>query len=151
MTALETDLLAELIGQKLDCLVQLRDMGEKQLGFVRADRITELLDVLSAKQRVLARLQRIEANRAPFRGQEPQKRRWRTPDQRQRCAQLLEQCETLLGEIVAREKQSEQELIRRRDDLAAQLQGMHLASEARGAYTAQLRPEVSRIDLVSGS
>ena len=148
MTALETDLLADLIRRKLDCLVQLRDMGEKQFELVRADRITELLDVLSAKQRVLMELQRIERAMDPFRGQDPESRRWRTPDGRRNCARQLQRCQTLLGEIMDREKQSEQELIRRRDDVEAQLQGVHKASQARQAYTAPSHPDVNR--LVSG-
>jgi len=150
-TALETDLLAESIGRKLDCLMRLRDIGARQLDYVRANRITDLLDLLSAKQRVLIELQRIEGELAPFRGQDPEKRRWRTPDRRHECARQLHQCQTLLGEIVDREKQSERELTRRRDDLAAQLQGMHVASQARGAYTAQLGADVNRIDLTSDS
>ena len=149
MTALETDLLAELIRRKLDCLVELRDMGAKQLEFVRAGRITELLDLLSAKHRLLIRLERIEEELAPFRGQAPEGRTWRTPDGRRECARQVEQCEALLGEIVVREKQSECELTRRRDTLASQLQGFHLASQARGAYAALSRADASRIDLTS--
>jgi len=151
MTAHETDLLAELIGRKVDCLARLRDMGEKQLELVRADRITELLQVLGAKQRVLIELQRIERELTPFRDQAPDKRRWRTSEMRRECAQQLEECERLLGTIVAQEKESERELVRRRDDLAAQLQGIHLASQARGAYTAQSTPDAGRIGFLSES
>jgi hypothetical protein len=149
MATIDTDLLAELIERKLECLVKLQEMGKRQFDFTRADRMTELLDVLAAKQRVLTRLQRIEQELAPFRDQDPSQRRWRTSKQRQRCAQQLKQCETLLAEIIAQEKQSEGELIRRRDDLADRLQGIHMASQARGAYTAESHPPVSRIDLAS--
>ena len=151
MTTLKTDLLAKLIRGRLDCLTTLRDMGRKQLEFVKADQTTELLDLLAAKQRVLVELQGIERQLAPFRDQDPDQRRWRTTDQRQECARQLDECDTLLREIVTQEKQSERELTRRRDDLAAQLQGMHLAGQARGAYTAQSRPAASRIDLTSES
>ncbi|HUT91792.1 MAG TPA: hypothetical protein VMY37_20020 [Thermoguttaceae bacterium] len=151
MTTLDTDLLAELIRGRRDRLTTLRDMGRKQLDFVKADQTTELLDLLAAKQRVLVELQGIERQLAPFRDQDPDQRRWRTTDQRQECARQLDECDTLLREIVTREKQSERELTRRRDDLAAQLQGMHLAGQARGAYTAQSRPAASRIDLTSES
>lgn len=151
MTAHETDLLAELIRRKVDCLARLHDMGEKQIEFVRADRITELLHVLAAKQRVLIELQRIERELAPFCDQAPDKRQWRTSEGRRECAQQLEQCESLLGKIVAQEKESEGELIRRRDELAARLQGIHLASQARGAYTAQSAPDAGRLDFLSES
>ena len=149
MAATETDLLAELIERKLECLVHLQEMGKKQFEYAQGDRITELLDVLAAKQRLLIQLQRIEQGLAPFRDQDPNERRWPTPEQRQRCAGQLRQCETLLTKIIAQEKLSEGELTRRRDDLAGRLQGIHVASQARGAYAAESRPPVSRIDLAS--
>ena len=149
MTASETDLLARLIRRKLDCLMQLRDLSEKQLELVQSDRITDLLDLLSAKQRHLFELQRIQRTLDPFRGQDPDARQWRTPETRQTCAQQLQQCETLLGQIMTREKHSERELTRRRDEVAARLQGVHLASQARGAYTTQSPPDISQLDLLS--
>jgi hypothetical protein len=151
MTARTTDLLVELIRRKRDCLMTLRDMGKKQFELVTTDRITQLLDVLAARQRALLQLQQIERQLAPFRDQDPNQRRWRTPDERRECARQWAECDTLLREIVAQEKQSERELIRRRDDLAAQLQGIHLAGQARGAYTAQAQPDANRIDLTSES
>jgi flagellar biosynthesis/type III secretory pathway chaperone len=149
MTALETDLLAELIRRKLDCLVELREMGEKQLELVAEDRITDLLDVLSAKQRFLMELQRIERAMDPFRGQKPEQRRWRTPESRKDCARQIEECERLLAQIVVQEKQAEGELIRRRDAVAQRLQGVHSASQARGAYSDHLQPGASQLDLLS--
>jgi hypothetical protein len=56
MTAFPTDRLAELARKKLECLLELHKMGEKQLELVREDRITDLLDLLSAKQRLLLAL-----------------------------------------------------------------------------------------------
>ncbi len=151
MTERDTDLLAELVRGKLECLSRLRDMGHRQLEFVSGDQTTELLDVLAAKQQVLLRLQQIERQLAPYRDQEPNARRWRTPEQRQLCARQLEACEVLLREIVAQEKNAEQELMRRRDDLATRLQGMHVADRARGAYQAETQPPARRIDLSSES
>jgi hypothetical protein len=149
MTEYDTDVLADLIARKLDCLTRLQDMGRKQLALVRDGDMTQLLDVLGVKQRVLWELQRIERAMDPFRGQDPDQRRWRTTEKRKETAQLLERCETLLDEIVANEKQSEHELLRRRDEAAARLQGTHLASRARGAYVPS-SPSVSRqLDLAS--
>lgn len=149
MTGSETDLLSELIHQKYDCLTQLRDMGRKQLELAREGSMTHLLDVLSAKQRVLLELQRIESRLEPFRNQDPENRTWRTKDARQRCAQELAQCKLLFGEILAQEKESEQELTRRRDETATQLQGVRLAHHARGAYTARVSSGHSQLDLTS--
>ncbi len=110
--------------------------------------MTELLDVLSAKQQMIVELQRIERGLDPFRTQDPEQRSWRSPDERTRCAEQLNRCEALLAEIVRQEKHSERDLIRRRDEAAARLEGVHAASQARGAYLAR-QPAASGLDLTS--
>jgi hypothetical protein len=149
MTAWETDLLADLIQQKRDCLRQLQAAGEKQLELVREGRITELLDLLAAKQGVLRAVERIEKRLEAFRKQEPRQRRWRSPERRAECARHVEECEALLRRIVDVERYSERELIVQRDRTADQLQGVHRASQARGAYADASRPGGLQIDLSS--
>ena len=149
MTALETDVLAELIRNKHECLVELRDMGRRQFELIDEGNMAALLDVLAIKQQSLLKLQEIEKALDPFRDQDPERRPWRTPEDRRRCAEQLRQCETLFGEIVSREKCSEATLVRRRDEAATRLQGVHRAGQARGAYTAQPNDHVNQIDLLS--
>jgi hypothetical protein len=151
MTMFETDLLSDLIDRKRSCLAQLRGMGEKQLELVRGGSMTELLELLAAKQRVLAQLQHVERQLDRFRGDDPEKRHWRTPGRRQECADRAAECEALLAQIMTQEKHSEQELIRRRDEAAARLDGAHTASQARGAYLAQPRIAIRQLDLTSDS
>jgi hypothetical protein len=148
MASLGTDILADLIRAKRACLAQLRDMGRQQLEWIEAGEMTRLLDVLSARQRTIGQLQRIERALDPFRADDPQQRRWRSPQDRAACAEQLQQCETLLGEIVSQEKCSEAALIRRRDQSAARLQEIHLAAHARGAYAASPSP-INQVDLCS--
>ena len=146
-TAPATDVLAELIESKHRVLVQLRSLGERQLALAQDGLMTELLDVLGLKQRVLAQLQSIERALEPFRGQQPQSRRWRSADARRRCGERLAECESLLAAILQQEKQSEQELTRRRDAAARQLAGMHTAAEARCAYLAPAECPAGQLDL----
>ena len=149
MTAFETDALAELIRSKRACLVELREMGRRQLELIRRGDMTALLDVLAAKQRWLMKLQQIERALDPFRDQDPDRRRWRTPEDRSLCAEQLQECESLLSEIVRQEKCSEGALTRRRDEAAARLQEAHLAGQARGAYTAEPQSQMNQLDLLS--
>ena len=149
MTALQTDILAQLICAKRECLLQLRELGRRQLDLIEAGEMAALLEVLATKQRSLEQLQRIEKALDPFRDQDPQQRRWRSEEDRRRCAEQLQECETLLGEIVSQEKCSEGELIHRRDVAATRLQGVHLAGQVRGAYTASPAEHVSQLDLRS--
>jgi len=146
---MDTDLLDRLIGEKHDCLCELREMGERQLELVHAGAVEGLLDVLVAKQRVLAQLQKIERDLDPFRDQDAGGRTWRSEEARRRCARRLEQCASLLAEVVGQEKESQDELIRRRDLVASQLEDVHQALRARGAYAASPRPAAGQLDLLS--
>jgi hypothetical protein len=137
MAGLETDLLADVIHRKRRCLEQLRDLGRKQLELIHLGNITSLLDVLAVKQQMLLQLDRLERQLDPFRSQDPERRPWRTPDDRRACADDLAQCESLLVEIMRQEKQGERELVQRRDEVAEQLQGTHTAQQARDAYLAR--------------
>ena len=151
MPAFETDVLAELIRSKRECLVQLREMGRRQLELIDEGDMTGLLDVLTAKQRSLDKLQQIERSLDPFRDQDPAQRRWRTAEDRRLCTEQLEQCERLLAEIISQEKCSEGTLLKRRDEAANRLQSAHLAGQAREAYTAQPDSRVKQIDLFSNT
>ncbi len=151
MSALETDVLAELIGEKRQSLSQWRDMGRRQLELIEAGDVAAVLDVLAAKQRLLAKVQRIEKQLDPFRDQDPESRQWRTPEDRRLCAEQVRQCEKLWREIVTQEKCSEGALIKRRDEAATRLQGAHHAAQARGAYTAPPVQDINQLDLHSGT
>jgi len=149
MPPFDTDLLAELIHNKRECLLQLRDMGRRQLELIDEGNMTSLLDVLMAKQRSLEKLQQIERALDPFRDQDPDRRRWRTGEDRRLCTEQLRQCERLLAEIISQEKCSEGALLRRRDEAASRLQDAHLAGQARQAYIAQPPRQTEQIDLYS--
>lgn len=149
MTDPQTKILAQLVCAKHQCLLQLRDLGRRQLDLIEAADMTGLLEVLSTKQHSISQLQRIEKALNPFRDQDPDRRQWNSSEDRQCCAEQLKQCETLFAEIVSQEKCSEGELIRRRDEAATRLQGAHLGGQVRGAYTTQPTPHVNQLDLDS--
>ena len=145
----DTNILAALIQKKHECLVQLCELGQRQWEVIQESDITKLLDVLSVKQRVLLELQRMQRLMAPYRNQTPEERCWSSPELRERCARQLRECEELLQKIVRQEKQSEQEMIRRRDEAAARLEGFHQTRHASAAYTALPSDSVSHLDLSS--
>jgi len=150
MTNLSTDLLMQLVQARYTCLRQLRDLGRRQLDLIDEGKITALLDLLSVKQKPLCDIQRIEKALDPFRGQDPEQRSWRSVHDRAECARLVEQCETLLKEIVAQEKQCETIMIQKRDAAAIQLQQLRSAGRAQGAYTASSGTDIRQIDMSSG-
>jgi len=148
MQPYETDTLVELIAAKRDVLEKLRQLSRQQLDQIASNDLSKLMTVLAAKDTLLRELQRVESNLHPFRGQDPEGRRWRTAETRRRCQQMAERCESLLAEIVLFEKQGELELKQRRDDTAARLDVTHAAIEARRAYCAAAN-EPTHLDLSS--
>ena len=136
MESLDTDQLTDLVGKRLKCISRLRDLSRRQQQLIRDSDMDKLLGLLAAKKRLFDALGQVDRQLDPFRAQDPEKRPWRCVEDRQRCARAVQCCDRLLSEIRQLERQSEQLLITRRDELAATLQGAHTAQTARGAYAA---------------
>jgi hypothetical protein len=146
----ETEILADLIRAKCECLSQLRDLGRKQWELIDDGNMTALLDLLALKQKPIVQLQRIEKALDPFRQQDPEKRAWTAPEARAACAEDIQQCDLLLAEVIKNEKFCEAALIRRRDETANQLQGAHVAGYARQAYAGTADLPTHNLDLSAG-
>lgn len=147
---METDLLTSLIGKKHDVLEKIRQLSRRQTEFVTQGEMTGLMNVLSVKQTLIVELTQLERQLDPFREQDPDRRTWRSAEDRIRCRQVAERCTALLQEIMLIEKQSEAELRTRRDDVAQKLDTIQHAAHARAAY-ANFAPHVttSQLDLTS--
>lgn len=139
MNSLTTTNLADLIDKRHRCLLQLRDLGHKQAELIAAGEMGPLLRLISAKNQLIAALQSIEQALAPYHAQEPEQRNWQTTQARAQCAQQAEACQQLLSEVMMLERQNEQNMIARRDQVANQLQTAQAAGAARGAYQAHQR------------
>ncbi len=137
MNLLSTENLAELIGKRHRCLVQLRDLGRRQAEMIKVGEMSPLLRLIAAKNQLIAALQSIEQGLAPYHDQDPETRNWPTAEARAQCAQQAQTCQQLLGEVMELERQNEQAMITRRDQVATQLQAAQAANTARGAYQAQ--------------
>lgn len=136
---LETEQLADLIRKKHQVLVQLREIGRRQAGLVSNGEITALLKLLAAKQHLIVALQTLERELKPYYAENPDHRVWNSPADRTQCAQLASECNTMLEEIVAIEKQGAEQMDARKQEVAEQLQQAHTAANVRNAYQAQRR------------
>jgi hypothetical protein len=139
VTNLTSDKLAELISQRHTCLVQLHKLGVKQSELVSSGEIGSLLRLLSVKNQLIVALQAIEQQLGPFHDQDPEARVWPNSAARERCARQATECQTLLKEIMQMERDNEQKMTERRDQVASQLQAAQSATTARRAYQAQQR------------
>jgi hypothetical protein len=107
--------------------------------------------ILGAKGRLLAVMQDIEQQLDPFRHENPDERKWNSDAQRALCRQRSAECESILKQIVLTERQSEELLIRHRDEAATQLGGAHVALAARAAYRPSQSTGHAQLDLSSES
>jgi hypothetical protein len=131
---MDTEVLAQLIDNKHELLVQIRQLSVRQVELVEADDMARIIHLLAIKQRLLAALEETERRLDPFRQQDPEQRVWRSTAHRQRAREVSGRCDALLQEIMTMEKGCESQLFRRRDEAAGQLQGVHRSSQVAHAY-----------------
>jgi hypothetical protein len=134
MHTLTTLQLEEIIQNKLHILEQLWQLCQQQQQWILESHWERLLHVLAAKEQLLRQLQSVERRLDPFRHEDPESRVWSSPEARARCRQMVQRCESLLAEILSWERQGEQELLRRRDAIAAQLEALDRHASACRAY-----------------
>jgi hypothetical protein len=146
----DTTILSERIDRKHELLVQLRDIGLRQLELIASGDMNQLLRVLSAKQRLLGILQTVERSLDPFRGDDPERRIWKSAVNRQQCAQKAEQCEALLRIIVEQERESESQMIVRRNETARRIREIQHAADIHRAYSDESAPLAGQLDLSQG-
>jgi hypothetical protein len=131
-----TERLAGLVRRKHAVLTQLREVGRRQMELVSGGDMGSLLNLLAAKQQLIAALQTVEQELTPYYAQDADKRTWTSPKERADCAQQVVECNALLEEIVRLEKLGTEKITIRRDEVAEQLQHVHSATQVRGAYEA---------------
>ncbi|MDA1053915.1 MAG: hypothetical protein O3C40_25985 [Planctomycetota bacterium] len=145
---METEVLASLIDKKYEVLSLLRQLARAQTGIVHDGDMTRLMKLLATKQQLLNQLQDVERQLDPFRNQDPDCRRWHSPEQRQQTRDMATRCESLLNEIMLVEKQCEGQLVVRRDAAATRLQKIHSVTQATDAYLSNA-PVYNQLDLSS--
>lgn len=136
---LTTERLAQLISTKHAILTQLREIGQRQTDLAASGDIGSLLSLLGAKQSLIATLQELETALRPHYAEDPEKRPWRSAQERVACAQHASECNALLEDILRLEKLAAEKMTARRNEVAEQLQQVHAASQVRNAYEAQRR------------
>ena len=149
MNNLDTRRLLDLVRRKHDCLVEIRELGRQQQGFIDSGDMTRLLGLLAVKQRSLGELHDLERELDPYRREDPAERVWSGDAERMRCASLADQSAQLLAEVLESEKRCEEALRQRRDETAKQLAVVQTAGMARGAYASMSSQSTSTLDLTS--
>jgi hypothetical protein len=131
-----TEELAGLIDRKHRILVQLRELGRRQMELVSGRDTASLIKLLAVKQSLIAGLQTLESALSPFATEDPERREWKSSEVRSRCAGQAAECNAMLREIVSLEKQGVEQLTVHRNEIAVQLEQVHAADDVRSAYQA---------------
>lgn len=141
--------LAQLIHRKHEVLSLLLRLGARQIELVQSNDWDDLAKVLSAKQRLLTVITDLERQLAPYQAQSPELRIWNSPEEREACRAKAAECTTMLAELMRLERESETCMVRRRDETAQRLAGMHDAGAARHAYLMDHDSGSIGLDMVS--
>jgi flagellar biosynthesis/type III secretory pathway chaperone len=144
-TTHSTEQLAALIAAKQQVLEILVQLSRRQTDFISSGDMTSLMKLLAGKQTVLGQLQKLDQDLAPFRGEDPERRVWRSTADRAACQARAERCNTLLAEAMALEQQAETTMQGRRDAAAATLSAVHTAAGARAAYATIPSPALTSL------
>lgn len=141
--------LVRLIQLKRELLGRIYELVQRQHRCVEKQEISRIMPVLSAKQQLIDHLQQVERELDPYRNDDPEARLWERPQDRQACADQAAENKKILAQILALEKNCEEELVAQRASTVEQLHANRTAREALQAYRPQVSGAGGRLDLSS--
>lgn len=123
----DTKELTQLVLKRLGILERLWAISKKQLDGIRDGGMEVLFDILARKQSMLHELETVERALDPYRATPPDQRLWDSEEEREKCRQLIANCETMLKRILQCDRTSEQEMIARKSEVEEQLKRLDSA------------------------
>lgn len=142
-----TEHLASLVSAKLQVLKILCQLAERQLAMVERGELTDLIKLLAAKQTVLAQLQSLDGELAPYRDDNPDKRSWASTAARTACQAKAHEANALAARSLELEKQAESLMIARRDAASQAILALQTAADARTAYIPPALPSLATLQV----
>lgn len=143
--------LTQLIGQRLSILRSLREVARRQVEAIGEGRLSDLMRLLSEKQKPLSQLSAIAKKLRVAVDDDPESRVWDSEAQRATCSRQQEECETLHLELLAMEAECETALQESRSSIQQQLDRVDAGRQAVDGYAAshQVSTSGGRLDLSS--
>jgi hypothetical protein len=140
---LGSESLVTLIESKLHLLTEMKQMSISQTDLVAQHDMTGLMTLLSRKQNLMDSLHQVQESLAPFQSQDPESRKWSSPDRRRSCQEMIAKCDELLQHLIVMENRSLDNMTVQREIVAAQLQQNIDASTVQHAYQTSDSDETS--------
>lgn len=143
----DTKRLAELIKQRYELVKEIHLLTTAHSDMASAEEVSLTLGVLSRKEAMLDHLRQLHTQLAGFQTEEPDRRSWGCPEERQRCQQMASHSEDLLREIMELDQRNIAAMQQRREAIAAQLMYGQDSRSAEQAYTAVSQLEQGMLDI----
>ncbi|HEV7282503.1 MAG TPA: hypothetical protein VGN57_20030 [Pirellulaceae bacterium] len=135
-----TDLLADLMTQRLGTLDELVKLARRQRELAQEGSLVGVVEALNAKQPLVDQLLAIERALDAYRDDDPEARVWRSDELRSRTRRMGELSQPLLAETLTIENECERLLTVLKEDVGTQLgasQGVDLARRGYAGKTAR--------------
>ena len=145
----DTKHLAQLLEHKHKVLSQIRALAVRQVDLADAADASAMIGLIAAKQGLIDGLLKVEQALGPYREESPDQRCWDSRAERERVAAISEQCNALLEEIMALDRQGLEKAQARQQQTKLQIDTAHQAASARNAYTTHQATSSGRIDVAS--
>lgn len=134
----------QVFHERRGCFAELLRLSREQSELVESEDYDRLLSLLAGKQRVIGRLEEIGRARPEL------WRLWRasrdslTGVSRRTCEEILVETETMLSELMERERVSTEALTKRRNDTQRQLHCVAAGARVNDEYRDSLAPATNR-------
>ena len=132
---MDSQTLADLISQQHATLVELLELSKGQVDAIKSGRMTELMSILSAKQRPIQKLTQLTASLRPAISDNAEDRSWPDPSHRVRCREQQSQCEMMHAKLLEIEAACEALLQENRTDMSERLERLSNGVDATSGYS----------------
>jgi len=133
----DTEKFFQLIREKHERLLRLRDFSQRQLQFVDEENMNALLELLAAKQKLLIEMEGADNELKKYRVDDPDQRIWTSPELRNQCREAVSQCDRLIREILETDHLAEQQLIEKKERAGQLLKQFDNSARVQNAYRQQ--------------
>ena len=132
---MDSNTLATLVSQRFDTLVELLEISQHQVDAVKANRMTDLMRILSEKQQPIQRLSQLAQQLRPALADDPEARHWPDPSLRSRCKEQQQRCEVMHANLLQIEADCEAILQESRADMSERLERFSSGANAATGYS----------------
>jgi len=130
---------SELIRSEEELLKRLLLVSQRQLEIVEAGNATVLVEHLGQRQRLWHEFELLEQQLAAHKGIPPEKRVWKSAEERQQTEWALNRCKMLLEEIMANDQISFTKAAELKEKVEKDLRRVQLSKNAVPEYAKQSR------------